>query len=115
MPLTTTDTFGAVNFSVLSDGRGRNTGSDVSVRHIPGGNVTYIDRGGRHHTVLRLTLYIPDPAELAALEAKANDEDTLTYLEGIATAILENVDSSDYWTDGQQRVTATFHVVAWVP
>jgi hypothetical protein len=104
----TTDTFvsGGVtcNFDVLRAGRARALRSAFTVRHVPGGDVNVINRGGKLLGTRSLTLYVPSEAAMGSLEACVDESGTLTWHEGTYTATLTGVDSGDWWMGGQQEV-----------
>jgi hypothetical protein len=104
----TSDTFIAsgvtCNFNVLRSGRGRSLASAFTVRHVPGGDVNIINRGGKKLATRALTLYVPSEAEMGSLEACVDESGTLTWAEGTYTATLTGVDSGDWWMGGQQEV-----------
>ena len=104
----TQDTFSAgeitCNFDVLSEGRSRRQTALVSVRHIPGGNVNVVNRGGRELARRNLTLYVPSEGEMVNLEGCAGEQGTLLYDEGSYLATLVSVDSGEWYPGDQQLV-----------
>jgi hypothetical protein len=83
--------FGSINFGVRIDTPGGTDDTDVSEIHIPGGDVTYFDVGGRIGGHLTLTLRLAD-ADYISLAAVVGSQDTLTYEGGtFADALLKSL------------------------
>ena len=80
-------TFDSITIAVRIEPPGGQDDSDVSEIHIPGGNVTYFDIGGRIGGKLSLQLRLTD-ATYATLRALVSTQATLTYEGGTYTGAL---------------------------
>lgn len=100
--------FGGTTFNNLVQGEGRETAAEISVAHIPGGDTSYIDRGGRTLDRLRIAMYFPTLAGYAALRAKVGTSATLTTTEGSWPATLERLSRSQRTPAGEVMATGEF-------
>ena len=96
------------NFDVLVDGRSRRQTALVSVRHIPGGNVNIVNRGGRDLARRSLTLYVPSETQMVNLENCVGEQGSLIYDEGSYLATLADVDSGAWYPGDQQLVRSSW-------
>jgi hypothetical protein len=71
------DAFGTINFTVLQAGMGRTQGAAVTITHIPGGTVSYVDYGGQTARQLSYGLLL-DEASYRALEGTVGGTAALT-------------------------------------
>lgn len=79
-------------FRLLLDGAEHSRPSAVNLRHIPGGNVNYIDNGGLEAPVLRCRVQLTSFNDLVLLQALQGQVGTLTWSEAIYTgAVLRSV------------------------
>jgi hypothetical protein len=86
--------FGSISFGVLIGTPGGDDDTDVSGIHIPGGNVTYYDNGGRITGSLSLTLRLTN-TDYASLRVLVSTEATLTYPGGTyPNTMLKNLHRS---------------------
>lgn len=101
---------GTAWLDVLSDGRARSSGADVTVVKPPWGSTPIVWLGGATSVTLSLTVYVATDAQMAALEARRCEVGTLTYPEypSGATAVLTDVSSGDYWLAGEQKVRTSW-------
>ena len=84
-------TFGSVTFAVLIDSSGVQYDTDVSGIHIPGGDITIFDIGGRTSGYLPLGLRMTDAA-FASLCLLVGSQATLTYEGGtFANSLLKSL------------------------
>src|SRR5687767_1155076 len=101
-----TDQFGGVNFIAIDDEHGRSDRARISIQVIPGGNISYVDRGGKSLPTITLNLLIEDDSTYADLRALVGEEETLSYQEGPFTAILVSLSRSLTYKSGQHLVSA---------
>lgn len=80
-----------VTFALLLDGAELAQQAAVSVEHIPGGNVNYIDTGGLEAPTFKCRARLDTFAVLTALRALLGVTGTLTYSEAVYTAVLRSV------------------------
>ena len=80
--------FNGVTIYVLADGTPRKTNADVNIRHIPGGNQSFVDIGGQNLRVLDLSLYFEYAADSVSFEAQMGQVGTLVIPDGTFTAVL---------------------------
>lgn len=66
-------------------------GAAVTVRHIPGGNNAYIDRGGRTPATINGQAKLDTYANFATLRGLVGEQCTLTYSEATFTVVLTSV------------------------
>src|SRR3954471_5422307 len=92
MPNTATFVVGAttITFNLLLDGATFSQQATVSVEHIPGGNVNYIDLGGQEEPIFPCRARLTSFADLVSLMSIAGLAGTLTYDEATYTAILRS-------------------------
>lgn len=85
-----TASFDGVSFDAMADPLSWTKSADVNVRHIPGGNISYVDLGGIVARTINLTIYIT-AANLVTLLGKVGASGSLVYIEETVTAILQNI------------------------
>jgi hypothetical protein len=90
MPHTFTVSGTAITFRVLLDGAELGRVSALSVRHVPGGNVTYLDDGGLEAPTLQCRVKLSAFTDLVALQALQGQSGTLSYGEASYTAVLRS-------------------------
>ena len=83
--------FNGVSISVLADGIPRKSAADVSVRHIAGGNQTYVDVGGQQLQVLDLSLLFLAAADAVSFEGQLGQTGTLITPDGTRQALLTSL------------------------
>lgn len=104
--------FGAQVFLAGREGRDYKLTQQLSKRKIPGGDVTYLDDGGRESAVLTLNILLPDIASFHAL-AGVRSEQTLVLHEGAYRAVLAELAGGDFDTpDLPHQARATFEIVS---
>lgn len=83
------DTYSGIAITVLGDPDiPRTATSNVTERHIPWGNVNYVDLGGQNMPHLKLTLRWTATADYLTFEALVGTSNSLVYADGTYTAIL---------------------------
>jgi hypothetical protein len=102
------DTFAGQSLQIMTQPLTRTQGSEVNVRHMPGGNISYIDRAGMLIRRMKCALLFNTYADYLLFEGKANSQGTLTYVDGSFTATLENVEMSRRYPDGHIEAQAQF-------
>jgi hypothetical protein len=80
----------------------------VSVRHIPGGNTSYIDLGGVNVQTLSVTIFLQNNAEYTALFSRVGTVGSLNYYGGSFQAILNSLSQTKIFPSGQQYADANF-------
>lgn len=98
--------FGGVTFGLLIARPGLTQEAAVSVRHVPAGNVTYIDRGGIQAARLSGTVKLDSLADLTSLRALLGTSGTLSYSEGDFAATLLSLSRQRVTPNGVQLVDA---------
>lgn len=88
------------------------TTADVSVRHIPGGNISYIDLGGNQADKFAITAYFATTAARAAIRAKVGTQGSLVYQDGTVMAILVSMRQNERYPGDQQFADLEFLLVA---
>lgn len=110
---------GTATFSLLLDGAGLESNAVVNVRHIPGGDVTYVDYGGRELMAFPCRAKLTTFADLYALLLLTGQLGTLSYSETatepvIMTVRLRKAGRSRALGNGVQLVSLDF-LVSSVP
>ncbi len=106
-----TATFDGVDFEVVSDPLEMESGAEVSVRHIPGGDNNYIDLGGKLPDRVRYQVYTPTQAAWTNLKAKRGVTGTLaTTRDGTVTATLLSARRVKVWPGGETEGFVEFVV-----
>lgn len=100
--------FDGATFTILRGQEDRTREADVSVRRVPGGDVTVIDLGGVGPERLSVPILLADEAEYQALRAKVGVQGTLVWAEGTHTAILVRLGAGNVYPSGQRQATAEF-------
>lgn len=103
-------TFNSVTFSLLVKSGGLSQDADVTERHIPGGNSTYVDRAGRKLPRISGTAKLAAFADLTSLRAQLGETGTLVYSEGSFAAVLLRVNRSQSLPSGVQFAEVEFLV-----
>jgi hypothetical protein len=75
-------------FRLLLDGNELSQPPAMSVRHIPGGNVTYTDFGGLEAPRMKGRVLLTNYPDILALQALQGQSGTLIYTEGILPITL---------------------------
>jgi hypothetical protein len=107
------ESFGTINFTVLQAGLGRTQGADVTIMHIPGGTVSYVDYGGQTLRSLSYGLLLTE-ASYQALEGTVGGTAALTTnVDGtISSAVLMGLTRDRRIpVSGTTFATANFSVV----
>lgn len=107
------ESFGTINFTVLQARLGRTQGAAVTIMHIPGGTVSYVDYGGQTLPQLNYGLLLEE-ASYRALEGTVGGTAALTTnVDGtIASAVLMGVTRDRRIpVSGTTFATAAFTVV----
>ena len=91
MPYTPSTSFNGTPIIILADGNPRKSQPDVSTRHIPGGNATYVDIGGQNLRVLDLAILFLVATDGVAFEAQQGVTGTLITADGTYTALLTSI------------------------
>jgi hypothetical protein len=71
------DSFGTVGFTILQEGMGRSQSASITVQHVPGGNVNYVDYGGQLPLSLSYNVMLSE-ADYHVLEGTVGGTATLT-------------------------------------
>lgn len=101
-----------VTFSLLLDGAGLEATAAVNVRHIPGGNVSYIDNGGQELPTFKCRGKFATFAAMYALMLLAGQTGVLTYSEAVMTVKLRSVSRSRAMGTGVQLANLDLVVVS---
>lgn len=105
--MTFDDSFDGVAFRILREGRTEARDALVTVRKIPGGSVTYLDRGGALPRTRTYRVHLPSYAAFDNLDAKVGNTGTLVdTLRGTRTAVLHRLEFEDDAADGSVVATA---------
>lgn len=107
------ETFGTINFTVLQATLGRTQGAAVSIMHIPGGTVSYVDYGGQTLRQLNYALLLTE-ANYRALEGTVGGTAALTTdIDGTITSavLLGLTRDRRIPVSGTTFATASFTVV----
>ena len=80
-----------LTFELLISQPGYEQTAAVTVRHIPGGNNAYIDRGGQRPATMSGAAKLDSFAEFTTLRSLVGSECTLTYSEATYTVVLTDV------------------------
>ena len=102
--------FAGTTIYVLADGIPRKSAADVTIRHMPGGNTSYIDIGGRQLQELDLSLYFAAALDAVAFEGLEGTVGTLEVPDGTYTALLMTLQRTTRGlsSTGDTVLTATF-------
>ena len=102
--------FNGYGMEVVGPATGRDSGADVSERHMPGGATTYIDIGGPTTQRLSLTLFFVLAADYEQLVTQRGQVGTLSFIDGSYTALLVKVQRTtrNLATGGETHATAEF-------
>lgn len=79
-----------ITFGLLLEGSGFSRQAAVSVEHIPGGNVNYIDLGGLEEPIFPCRGLLASFADLVSMMGIAGLSGTLIYSEATYTAVLRS-------------------------
>lgn len=100
----------AYPFEVQSSGVGLRQESAATVLHIPGGNNSYVQLGGRLPRKLSYLIYCT-AAEFTNLLGQVGQSGTLvTTIDGTSGAVLMSLSRSSTWPDGAKEGTAEFEL-----
>lgn len=80
--------FNGVNIFVLADDVPRTLQADISIRHIPGGNVSYIDNAGPQLRQINYTLLFQLGSDMLAFEGQLGNVGLLSTFDGDFNALL---------------------------
>lgn len=86
--------------------------SEISVRHIPGGDSSVVDLGGKTLAGLSLPLRFANQAAFDTIAAKRQTQGTLVYDAGTYTAILKRLRQTRYHKDGTNEADAEFVIIS---
>src|SRR5262245_37380430 len=88
-----------LTFDVLNEPQNLSTDAQVTVTHIPGGKINYVDLGGLNPSRLRLQLWIIDTS-LDDLRLLVGEYGTLSYALGTTPAVLTTITENkrEYWS-----------------
>lgn len=98
-------TFDGATFDIISPSLSRETAADVSVRHLPTTDHSYVDIGGRLAETLSMEVFLDTDAEAVALRAKVGVEGSLVYPDGTVTAVLISMRRGTRYEDGSQAAS----------
>lgn len=102
----------AYTFEVLSEEASEDSGSDVTVTHIPGGDTSYVDLGGQTLTSRTIGLYFALAASFVALKTVRGRQGTLvTDRDGTETAVLQTIRRTKRNWDGVTEASSTWLIV----
>lgn len=79
-----------ITFRLLLAGAELARASATTVRHIPGGNISYLDHGGLELPTLKGQAQLVSFADLILLQSIQDASGTLTYSEAVYTATLRS-------------------------
>ncbi len=99
-----------VTFTVLLGGEARRASAEVSIEHIPGGDVTVIDTGGALPWEATLQVLLSSSSDYMNLESLRGQKGFLTFIDGTAEAVLLRVQRTRLWPSGETEATAEFVV-----
>lgn len=103
----------AYTFEVQSDEAGEDSGSDVNVQRIYGGDISYVDLGGQALSTRPMNLYFATAAEFAALKGVRGRQGTLvTDRDGTETAVLQAIHRTKRNWDGITEASSTWLIVS---
>lgn len=102
------DSWSGVGITMLTQPLTRRQGADVNIRHIPGGNVSYIDRAGQTARTISVSLLFATYNAYSAFEATVNNQSTLVYVDGGFTATLISCTQNRRYPDGHIEASAEF-------
>jgi DNA circularisation protein N-terminus len=103
-----TGTFNGVSFEVLQDPMTRSGGIEVTERHIPGGDTSYIDYAGKTLEHVHVTAYCANTATYANLRAARGVSGTFVYVDGSLSAMLLSADRTLLNPGGDSEVALEF-------
>lgn len=83
--------FNGITIFPLADDVPRTLQADISYRHIPGGNITYIDNTGPLLREIVYTLLFTSGADLLTFEGQLGNSGTLITFDGTFNALLDNM------------------------
>lgn len=106
------DSFGVHGMYVAAGPVARDQTADVSIRHIPGGNVTFVDAAGSRARMLTLDLFFAAKGDYDGMELAVGTSDVLTYVDypsGIEAVLISLVRTGrGLSTTGETMATASF-------
>lgn len=107
-------TFNGTTITVLADGVPRKYAADVSVRHMPGGSISYVDIGGQTLRVLDLSVLFTSGSDALAFEAQVGVVASLVVFDGTYTALLSSIQrvSRGVNTSGPTVLNVEFYIIA---
>lgn len=104
--------FGAVGFDVEIEPLGDDLDTEVSIRHIPGSNINYVDISGVLTNQRTYTLYFDDPNNYFALRNKVGTIDTLTDIDGThVNTLLKSLKRQRRFQGGGQTLASAQFIV----
>jgi hypothetical protein len=114
MPATGTFTVASTDyvFEVSSDEAGEESGADINVQRIYGGDTSYVDLGGQTLPTRTIKLYFALAADFAALKSVCGRQGALvTDRDGSETAVLQRIQRTKRNWDGVTEATSTWLIV----
>jgi len=103
-----TGIFNGVSFDILMEPITRPAGTDYTERHIPGGDVTYIDYAGKKLDHVTVVAYCLTPTIYLNLKASRGVSGTLVYIDGSLLALLVDVNRTLLYPGGDSESTLEF-------
>jgi hypothetical protein len=104
-------TFNGASFRILHGGHQRKREAAVSVRHIPGSDMSYVDLGGRMAGGGSYSVYFESYGQYTALLAQIGQQGSLTYHDGTFTAILTSLTLNTRYPGDHRFGTAEFVIL----
>lgn len=101
-------TFGGLTFVLIATKPGFSQQGTVSVRHIPGGNTSYVDVAGRELPSMSGRVHLTTLADFTTLRGLVGTSGTLVYSEGSFAAVLIGVSRDRVMPSGRQIVDVEF-------
>jgi len=104
------DEFAGASFISLVSAPGRTRDTEMSMQHIPGGDINYIDIGGTLSPTLSMELFFAKAASHLSLENKVGTQGILKYVDGTtaSTTLLKSLTRRARLPNGQTFATAEF-------
>jgi hypothetical protein len=101
-------TFNGVSFDVLDAPITRSAGTEVTERHIPGGDTSYLDYAGKSAEHVHVTAYCANTATEANLRAARGVSGTFSYVDGALAALLLSAERTLLYPTGESEVALEF-------
>jgi hypothetical protein len=82
------DTFGTIGFTILAAGMARGQGAAITVTHIPGGSISYVDYGGQTPRTQSYNLLLSEANYYLLEGAVGGTAALVTAVDGTITSAL---------------------------